>query len=271
MSIPGDGTIGIKNEGSVKKFVQDVFEKTFSGDEAVKRGQTVYYVSERAVFRRTAAHDTLELTEIAPGVDLQADVLDQMDFKPVISPKLKTMDDRIFREEKMNVRSKLFGTLAERCKYHEKDHTMFFDLFGITIQTREDIDWLINGIKRILDPLVKRKGPIEMIINYDGFELRTGLEEEYSAGVAELEEKYYKSVKRFAGRAFHRAELGKKIRMSECNTTTLFNQFHKSKDVVPSLEEVHEQSAGLFNIHLLPHQLELFSSAELENRQECLC
>ena len=72
------GSIKIANEGSTRKFVNEVYERTFSGDEAVRRGQKVYYVTERAVFRRTASHPKIELIEIAPGVDLQKDVLDQM-------------------------------------------------------------------------------------------------------------------------------------------------------------------------------------------------
>ena len=232
VSIPGDGTISIKQEGSVRKFVSEVIETTFSGDEAVRRGQAVYYVTERAVFRRTAKHDVLELTEIAPGIDLQKDILDQMDFEPVISSDLKSMDERIFKGEKVQARSMLFGTLEERCKYHEKSHAMFLNLFGITIESTEDIDWLIDGIIRILEPLVEKKGPLEMIVNYDGFDLRKGLEETYSAEVARVEKKYYKSAKRFAALAFHRAELGKKIRVSEWNPAALFDEFDQDKVLV---------------------------------------
>lgn len=101
----------IAEEGKVKKFVSEVYEKTFSGDEAVKRGQFVYFVTERAVFRRTSDHDVIELIEIAPGLDLQKDILDQMEFTPAISPDLKIMDPRIFRDEKMNAASDFFGSL----------------------------------------------------------------------------------------------------------------------------------------------------------------
>jgi acyl CoA:acetate/3-ketoacid CoA transferase len=59
------------------------------------------YISERAVFR--LAPEGLTLIEIAPGVDLQKDVLDKMEFKPIVSPDLKTMDARLFREEPMGL------------------------------------------------------------------------------------------------------------------------------------------------------------------------
>jgi propionate CoA-transferase len=106
-----DATLSIIKEGKVKKFVNGVYEKTFCGDEAVNRGQKVYYMTERGVFRRTNKHPVLELIEIAPGVDLQKDILDQMEFTPVISPDLKLMDQRIFKDEKMNAASDFFGSL----------------------------------------------------------------------------------------------------------------------------------------------------------------
>jgi propionate CoA-transferase len=105
------GTLNIKKEGKVKKFVKEVYEKTFCGDEAVHRGQNVYYVTERAVFRRTKEFPVIELIEIAPGVDLQKDILDQMEFTPAISPDLRLMDQRIFKDEKMNAASDFFGSL----------------------------------------------------------------------------------------------------------------------------------------------------------------
>lgn len=117
-----EGNLEIKQEGKIKKFVNNVFEITFSGDEAVRRGQNVLYVTERAVFRRTAKHEVLELIEIAPGIDLQKDVLDQLDFEPVVSPNLKIMDNRIYQEAPMKVGAEMFGSLKERVNYHEEDH-----------------------------------------------------------------------------------------------------------------------------------------------------
>jgi propionate CoA-transferase len=160
---PNNGEIEIETEGQKKKFVSSVYEKTFSGDEAVRRGQTVYYVTERAVFRRSGDHDVIELIEIAPGVDLQRDVLDQMEFAPAISPNLKTMDSRIYRDEKMNVASDFFGSLEDRCTYHDIDHTVYIDLFGITLNSEDDIDWFISSTRDILKAPVDAKGPIDVV------------------------------------------------------------------------------------------------------------
>ncbi len=96
-----DNGLCIVRDGSGIKFVKEVQQITFSGEYAVKNGQQVMYITERAVFRLTP--EGLVLTELAPGVDLQKDVLDKMAFKPIISPELKTMDARLFREAPMGL------------------------------------------------------------------------------------------------------------------------------------------------------------------------
>ncbi|MBC7957609.1 MAG: acyl CoA:acetate/3-ketoacid CoA transferase [Cytophagales bacterium] len=91
----GNGTLRIVKEGAVKKFVNQVEQITFSGRGSVERTQQVLFITERAVFHLT--EDGLELTEIAPGVDLQRDVLAHMDFKPVMK-NVRTMDAGLFQE-----------------------------------------------------------------------------------------------------------------------------------------------------------------------------
>lgn len=97
-----DGKLHILEEGRNKKFLKQVEQITFSGDYANKVGQNVLYITERAVFKLTA--DGLELIEIAPGVDLDKDILAQMEFKPIISKDLKEMDARIFKPEPMGLK-----------------------------------------------------------------------------------------------------------------------------------------------------------------------
>lgn len=98
----GDGKLEIINEGKMCKFIKEVEQITFSGKYAQKVGQKVMYITERAVFE--LRKDGLYLTEIAPGVDLEKDVLGQMEFKPKIDENLKTMDERIFKDELMNLK-----------------------------------------------------------------------------------------------------------------------------------------------------------------------
>ncbi|KYZ75679.1 CoA-transferase [Anaerosporomusa subterranea] len=85
----------IVQEGKNKKFLQDVEQITFSGKYAAKVGQPVLYVTERAVFQLTAAG--VELIEVAPGIDIEKDILQHMDFKPIIN-QVKQMDPAIFQE-----------------------------------------------------------------------------------------------------------------------------------------------------------------------------
>jgi acetate CoA-transferase len=95
------GRVQIVKEGKYKKFIEGVSEITFNGLDAVARGQQVIYITERAVFELN--DKGIILTEIAPGIDLQKDVLDQMGFVPQIAPELKEMDSRLFQPSIMSV------------------------------------------------------------------------------------------------------------------------------------------------------------------------
>lgn len=90
-----DGQIKIVSEGRHKKFVPKVEQICYNAELARKRGLKVLYVTERAVF--VSGEGGLTLVEVAAGVDLQKNVIDQMGFLPVISPDLRVMDERIFR------------------------------------------------------------------------------------------------------------------------------------------------------------------------------
>jgi len=111
-----DRQIKVLHEGSMHKFVKEVEHRTFSGREALRRGQKVLYVTERCVFELKAqgadAVGALELIEIAPGIDLQRDVLAQMDFMPLISPQLKLMDAALFAPEVIGLRQRLLHLSA---------------------------------------------------------------------------------------------------------------------------------------------------------------
>ncbi|MGB4214182.1 MAG: acyl CoA:acetate/3-ketoacid CoA transferase [Dethiobacteria bacterium] len=91
------GKLTILQEGKVQKFVERVDQITYSGVYARRVGQPVLYVTERAVF--TLDQEGLTLIEIAPGVDLERDILAHMGFKPRISPELAVMPAAIFKPE----------------------------------------------------------------------------------------------------------------------------------------------------------------------------
>jgi acyl CoA:acetate/3-ketoacid CoA transferase len=92
-----DGRLVIEREGKIRKLVNEVDHVTFSGRRAVATGQTIVYVTERCVLRLTA--DGLEIAEIAPGVDLERDILAQSDVPLKVASDLATMDPILFHPE----------------------------------------------------------------------------------------------------------------------------------------------------------------------------
>jgi acyl CoA:acetate/3-ketoacid CoA transferase len=102
-----DNGIKILYDGPIAKFVENVYKISFSGYQAAKCGQEIMYVTERAVFRLDKNNNELVLEEIAPGIDIEKDVLSKMNFKPQISSEIKEMDTRLFGKSTMNIRNDL--------------------------------------------------------------------------------------------------------------------------------------------------------------------
>ena len=101
-----DGVLSIDQEGRTKKFINEVEQITFSGQYAVSRHQPAIYVTERCVF--SLVPEGLELIEVAPGIDIERDILAQMEFRPVINnPTL--MDRRIFMPEPMGLKNDILS------------------------------------------------------------------------------------------------------------------------------------------------------------------
>ncbi len=97
-----DRKLKIIQDGDKIKFVKNIIMKVFSAKEALKQKQNVIFVTERAVLQ--IKNGGLELTEIAPGIDIDRDVLEKMEFKPKISEDLREMDNMIFSvNERMNL------------------------------------------------------------------------------------------------------------------------------------------------------------------------
>lgn len=101
--------IQIAQEGKYRKFVPKVKQISFSGKYALEQGKQVMYITERAVFELTK--EGVMLTEIAPGIDLEQDVLEKMNFRPLISKNLKLMDARIFSDETLGLKKSFEETI----------------------------------------------------------------------------------------------------------------------------------------------------------------
>src|SRR4029453_14764352 len=116
-----EGGLRILREGRERKFIEAVEQVTFSGSYAGETGQPVLYVTERCVLRRTA--EGVELAEVAPGVDIERDILGQMDFRPILRDP-KPMDPRIFQVEPVGLEGMLLGLgLADRISYDAERNT----------------------------------------------------------------------------------------------------------------------------------------------------
>ncbi|WP_279202472.1 MULTISPECIES: acyl CoA:acetate/3-ketoacid CoA transferase [Intestinimonas] len=92
----GNGELHIIRDGTKKKFIRQIAQISFSAEVALDQGKDITYVTERVVFKLTP--QGLMLTEIAPGIDLQRDILDQMEFTPLLSDEIKPMPAEIFFE-----------------------------------------------------------------------------------------------------------------------------------------------------------------------------
>jgi propionate CoA-transferase len=112
------GKVAIVKEGSEKKLVSKVKQISFSGEFARHRGQKVHFVTERAVFEFRPEGPVL--IEIAPGIDLKHDVLDQMHFTPIIAEDLKITDPSIYSVGRCELQTKIIakGTTMEGSVAH---------------------------------------------------------------------------------------------------------------------------------------------------------
>ena len=97
-----DGSLEVLQEGRVPRFVRSVQERTFSARAALARGAQVRYVTDRCTFDLTP--DGLVLTEVAPGIDIERDVLRQMEFRPHVAPEIRHWPAALFAPGRMGLR-----------------------------------------------------------------------------------------------------------------------------------------------------------------------
>ena len=150
-------------------------------------------------------HDGMELVEIAPGVDLRRDILERMDFTPIVrSPRL--MDERIFRAEPMGLREDMLRLpFDSRFKYDEAHNILFLNFEKLEVKTLEQVDAIRQKVRAICEPLGHK---VYAIVNYEGFMLDRDVEDAYVDMVRDVVERYYLGVTRFTTSAFMRAKLG---------------------------------------------------------------
>ncbi|HQG27374.1 MAG TPA: acyl CoA:acetate/3-ketoacid CoA transferase, partial [Candidatus Ozemobacteraceae bacterium] len=202
-----DGKLTVKSEGKAKKFIQHVEHVTFSGKHAVLRQQPVLYITERAVFRLTP--EGMELVEIAPGIDLERDILAQMEFQPVIKSPPKLMDPRIFQDGPMGLRDALLTVpLSARLTLNAQQGVLFVNFEGYNIKSETQITQIEEAVAALIKPLGKKVGAI---VNYDHFTISPDLVDSYTSMVERLVKTYYSGVTRYTTSAFLRVKLGEAL------------------------------------------------------------
>jgi propionate CoA-transferase len=182
-----NGNLRIVNDGKVAKFVREVEHRTFSGSYATRRGQPVLHVTERCVFKLTP--DGLELIEVAPGIDLERDILVRMDFRPIVrNPAV--MDKRIFAPRPpMGLRDRLLRMPIERrLTYHAGDNLFFVNFEGHRVRNHEDVEEVRRAVESKLAGLGHK---VHAIVNYDKFEIFPDIIDEYMAMVRGLFDQFY--------------------------------------------------------------------------------
>jgi propionate CoA-transferase len=218
-----DGRLKIEQEGKVQKFVARVEHVTFSGKYACQNRQPVLYVTERCVFK--LSERGMELLEIAPGVDLERDVLAHMAFAPVMDQPPKLMDSRIFKLDSMGLKDDLLAlTLEERLTYDPKENLFFVNFEGFAVKTTQDVQDIRDAVERIVLPLGKK---VYTIVNYDNFTISPDILDEYTEMVKFLVERYYSGVTRYTTSTFLRMKLGDAL---------------QKRDVAPHIYESREEA-----------------------------
>jgi propionate CoA-transferase len=202
-----DGRLRIVREGEARKFVDVVEHRTFSGSQAARWKKDVLYVTERCVFR--LCEEGLELIEIAPGVDLQRDILDRMDFVPLMRRPPTLMDARIFADAPMGLRRDLLELpLARRLSYDARQGVLFIDFEGLVVRSAEDIAEIRAAVEGVVAPLGRK---VDAVVNYDRFSIVPELVNAYVDMVKGLMDAHYRTVTRYTGNSFLRMKLGEEL------------------------------------------------------------
>jgi propionate CoA-transferase len=203
----GDGLLRIKAEGRAPKFVEQVEQVTFSGRQATGRGQPVLYVTERCVF--DLCDDGLRLIEVAPGLDIERDIVAHMGFRPIIEDPPSEMDARIFRAESMDLKAEILGVAIEdRVVYDAGQEILFVNFENLRVDSLEIIHAFEEHVGSLLGPLGKKVGAI---VNYEGFDVLPEFFDAYLRAVRSIGDRYFEGVTRYTTSAFMRMKLGNSL------------------------------------------------------------
>ena len=219
-----DGKLLIERDGQHQKFVHEVEHRTFSGRYAAEQNKDVLYITERCVFRLT--REGLELTEVAPGIDIEHDIIAKIGFTPIVREP-REMDRRIFRAGPMGLREYMLRLPFDaRFDYNQDRNILYLNFEDLDVKSQEVIDDTAAKIREICDSLDHK---VYAVVNYDGFEIDRELEDAYLDAVQDTSDRYFHGFTRFTTSAFMRSKLGKAL---------------EARGVAPHIYESAEEATG---------------------------
>ncbi len=199
-----DGQLRILVEGRAQKFVDQVEHRTFSGEIASQRNQSVLYITERCVFR--LSDQGLILAEVAPGIDIDRHILAHMGFEPLIPKTPKLMDSRLFLDSRIGLRAELLDLpLSERIRLDPEQGMLFLNFERLHIRSSEQIKNIRHLVEAQCAPVGHK---VAAIVNYEHFDIEIEVVDEYTAMIREVTELFYSKVVRYATGGFMRMRLG---------------------------------------------------------------
>ena len=223
------GALRVVADTATRRFVRRLQQRTFSGAYARRRGQQVHYITERAVFRLTDAG--LVLTEIAPGIDLERDVLAQMEFTPIIARDLHEMDPRIFRAEPMGLSRHSLGGPGRPPRAPRRGQRA---VRQPRRPARRHHRATPRELATYLDGRLAGFGHrVHAVVNYDNVELGPAAEEMFFAMIRDNTEKYFLSATHYSTNAFFRHQLGQRFTQAQLGQTIYPSFAAARKEVVP--------------------------------------
>jgi propionate CoA-transferase len=159
------------------------------------------------VFGLTA--EGLELLEIAPGIDMERDILAQMAFRPIIKNP-QPMDARIFRDAPMGLKDSLLAiSMLERISWNPQSNRLFINFQGLKLVSPKDVSDVEYAVVTRCKEIGHR---VNVVVNYDGFEVLEPALEAYATAVEHITTHYYDNVTRYSTSAFLVKKLGPAIR-----------------------------------------------------------
>ena len=215
--------LSIVREGRSRKFIKNVEQITFNGSYAAEQRKEIFYITERCVFEMTEMG--LKLIEIAPGIDLRKDVLDQMDFQPIVDNPI-LMDSRLFGNDRMGLREDMLNMdMSSRLFYEKKTNILFANLSGISIETDESLDAFSVPFEAYLNQIGQS---VNLISNHDGMNIAPRMAGKWADLLTMLEDKYYLTACRYTTSAFLRQKLGQDL---------------KQRSIAPHIFETEKEAA----------------------------